>query len=48
MAINILKQQKYAKIKRDELKTSVMERSSDYRLKVEDQNMTKFYSDKTK
>ena len=46
--MHILKQHKYAQIKREELKMSVMERSTDSRLKVEDQSMTKFHSDKIK
>ena len=46
--MRILQQQKYAQIKRQELKVSVMDRSTDFRLRVEDQNMTQFHSDKTK
>ena len=35
-------------IQRDELKTSVMDRSSAYRLKVENDKLSNFFSEKTK
>ena len=35
-------------ITREDLRTSVMDRSSDYRLKVEQASLTQFHSDKTK
>ena len=35
-------------IQREDLKTSVMDRSSNYRLKVESDKMSNFFSEKTK
>lgn len=46
--MQVMKQHKYSLINRDELKTSVMDRSSSYRLKVEDQSLTQFHSNRTK
>jgi len=48
ITMRVLSQQKYAMINREELRTSVMDRSSNYRLKVEDDNLIQFHSNKTK
>ena len=39
---------KYSMIKREDLKSSVMDRSESYRLKVEEQSMSQFHSNLSK
>ena len=46
--MRVLNQKKYHMIQRDELKTSVMERSTAYRIKVENDRLSNFFSEKTK
>ena len=48
ISMQVLQQKKYQIIQRDELKASVMDRSSAYRLKVENDRLSNFFSERTK
>ena len=46
--MQVLQQKKYQIIQREDLRASVMDRSSAYRLKVENDKLSNFFSEKTK